>query len=82
MWEIIGGVLLLITSILIIVLVTCQDNSQSGLSNAIGGASNSSYLGKNGGRTLDALLSKITNVAAIVFFVLALVVNVIAVFVK
>jgi preprotein translocase subunit SecG len=82
MLEIIGGALLFITSVLIVILVTLQDNSKSGLSSAIGGSSGSSYLGKNGGRTRDAMLSKITNIAAIVFFVLALVVNVIAVFVK
>jgi preprotein translocase subunit SecG len=78
MLEIIGGALLFITSVLIVILVTLQDNSKSGLSSAIGGSSGSSYLGKNGGRTRDAMLSKITNIAAIVFFVLALVANFIA----
>lgn len=80
--EILGGVLLLITSVLIIVLVTLQDTNEKGLSGTIGGTNSSSYLGKNGGRDRSAVLSKITNVAAVVFFVLALAVNVIAVLVK
>lgn len=81
-WEILGGVLLLITSVLIILLVTLQDTNEKGMSGAIGGANSSSYLGKNGGRTRDAILAKITNVLAVVFFVITLAVNVIAVLVK
>ncbi len=81
-WEILGGVLLLITSVLIIILVTVQNTNEKGMSSAIGGANSSSYLGKNGGRTRDAILSKITNVLAVVFFVLALAVNVVAALIK
>ena len=80
--EILGGVLLLITSVLIILLVTLQDTNEKGLSSSIGGTNSSSYLGKNGRRDNSAVLSKITNVAAVVFFILALAVNVIAVLVK
>ncbi len=76
--EIIGGILLIITCILIIVLVSMQESKSDGLS-AMTGASDS-YLGKNSGRTFDAMLKRFTKYAAIVFFVLTIVVNAIAVF--
>lgn len=76
--EIIGGILLIITCILIVVLVSMQESKSDGLS-AVSGASDS-YLGKNGGRTFDAMLKRFTKYAAIAFFVLTVIVNAIAVF--
>lgn len=76
--DIVGGVLLIITSIFIIAVVSMQESKSDGLS-AMTGATDS-YLGKNSGRTLDAMLKRITKVAAIVFIVLTIIVNLVAVF--
>ncbi len=80
-FEIVGGVLLLIACLILIVLVMMQESKQ-GMSQAIGGGSSDSYLDKNSGRTLDAVLAKITKIAAVVFFVLTLAASVLAVHLK
>ena len=50
------------------------------MSQTISGTTADSYYGKNSGRTKDAMLNKATIAAMIVFFVLALGVNVINVY--
>lgn len=79
--EIIGGVVLLLACIALIVLVMLQEGKDRN-TQAITGGFSDSYLGKNSGRTLDAILGKITKYAAIVFFVLTLLVSVFTVYVK
>ena len=79
--EIVCGVLLLVACLVLIVLVMMQEGKQ-GMSQSLGGGSSDSYLDKNSGRTLDAVLAKITKVAAIAFFVLTVVVTVVAVYHK
>lgn len=73
--EIIGGILLAISSILIIIVVCLQDSKQSGVS-AVTGTSDS-YLSKNRGRTMESKLVSITKIFAIVFFVLTIALNLI-----
>ncbi|MDF2567546.1 MAG: protein translocase, SecG subunit [Oscillospiraceae bacterium] len=80
-WEIISGILLLVTSILIILVVIMQESRQSGLSGVVTG-SNDSYLGKNKGRTLDSKLATVTKVAATIFFIATIAVNLGKVFFK
>ncbi len=79
--EIVCGVLLLVACLVLIVLVMMQEGKQ-GMSQSLGGGSSDSYLDKNSGRTLDAVLAKITKIAAIAFFVLTIVVTVVAVYNK
>ena len=62
--EIILGILILITSILVVVLVLLQEGAIAG------GAE--TFFGKSKGRTMEQKLVKITRVLAIVFFVLTL----------
>lgn len=69
--EIILGILILITSILVVVLVLLQEGKQQGLSGAIAGGAET-FFGKSKGRTMEQKLVKITRVLAIVFFVLTL----------
>lgn len=78
-FEIIGGILLLAASLIIIVLVILQEVKQQGME-TITGSSSDSYYGKNKGRTRDALLAKITKIAAIAFFVFVLLANLFQVF--
>ncbi len=80
-FEIIGGIILLIACIILIVLVMLQESKDNGVQSLTGGSSDS-YLWKNSGRTLDAMLSKITKYAAIAFFVLTLLVSIFTVYIK
>ena len=69
--EIILGILMIITSLVIIAIVLMQKSREGGLSGAIAGGSDT-FFGKNKGRTIEARLAKVTRYVAIVFFVLAI----------
>ena len=71
---ILGGVLLL-AAIFLIVVVMLQDKAKRGLSGAIAGGSNGSYLGKNGANAQKKgkFLSMMTTIVAIVFVVVVVV---------
>lgn len=74
---IICGVLLIIASLIIILVVLAQDSKdQGGLTSAIGGGSNDSFFGRNGGRTKEAKLNRLTKIAAVILFVATLVANI------
>lgn len=73
--EIISGILLLICCVAISLIVLIQDSKEQGLNSAIGGGSNDSFYSTNKNRTRDAKLSRITKIAAIILFVVTLVVN-------
>lgn len=76
-FEIIGAIAMIVISIVIIGLVTIQDPKGDGLS-ALAGGGDSSFLNNNADRSIDATLGKITKFAAIAFFVVTLVVYVVA----
>lgn len=78
--QIIGGILLIISAILIIGLVIMQESKQSGLSAMTGGSD--SYLSKNKGKTLDSKLAFLTKVFAIAFFIITLAVNLVIKYIK
>ncbi len=80
--EIAGAILLILASALLTLLVLMKDSKSGGMGAIMGGMDSDSYLGKNRGRTLDAILGRWTKVAAIVFFVLVLAVNVSLIFIK
>ena len=74
-----GGILLMITSILLIILVLMQDSKQSG--NVFTGETDS-YLSKNKSRTLEAKLALVTRILLIALFVLVIAVNLVIRYVK
>lgn len=78
--EITGGILLLISSILLIILVLSQESKQPGM-NALTGQTDS-YLSKNKAKTLEAKLVFSTRILVIVFFVLSVAMNLIIRWVK
>lgn len=78
--KIAGGILLIISSILIIILVLSQESKQPGM-NAFTGQTDS-YLSKNKGKTLEAKLVSATRIFVIVFFVLTIAMNLIIRYVK
>jgi len=62
-------------------MVLMQD-SKKGMSQALTGGSSDNFFQKNSGRTKEARLAKATRTAAILFFVVTLIVNVFAVYFK
>lgn len=78
--EIAGGILLLITSVLLIVFIVLQEGGKGGIG-ALGGDSES-YIGKSGDRSRSATLLKLTKILTVVFVVLTLALNIIAVLSK
>ena len=67
-------VLFVLVCIVISVVVLLQEGKSAGLSGSISGAAES-YWGKNKGRSMEGKLEKITRILAVVFFVLAVVLN-------
>lgn len=74
--EIIGGVVLILTCVLAIILCLLQDSKQQqNMTSAITGGANDSFYEQNEGRTKEAILRKITRVLLIIFFVLTIAIN-------
>ena len=69
--KILLGILILVSAVFLIVAVLMQSGSSKRLSGSIAGAAET-FFGKNKGKTIDRLLSKLTNVVAILFAVLVL----------
>ena len=61
-----------VVSLAIILIVLLQSGKSAGLSGAIAGGAET-FFGKNKGRTLDGLLSKLTTVVAVAFIILSIV---------
>lgn len=75
--EIILGALVIIVSLVIIVAILLQPGRRAGINGVISGGADT-FLSKNKARTFDAFLARWTKYVAIIFFILAIVANVIA----
>ena len=75
--EIILGILVILVSLVIIAVVLLQQGRRAGVNGVISGAADT-FLSKNKARTFDATIARLTKWVAILFFVLAIVANVIA----
>ncbi len=75
-FEIVSAIALIIACVFIIIVVLVKD-TKSNMSQAISGGSSDNFFQKNVGRTKEARLNRTTVVATVVFFVLALAVNII-----
>lgn len=64
--EIVGGIIILLCAVIIIVTVTMMEGKGGGM-NALSGSNESSYLGKNKSRSMQATLSRIAKFSGIVF---------------
>ncbi len=73
--EYVLGAVLLVAAIFLVVVVMLQDKAKRGLSGAIAGGSNNSYLGKNAAevKKKGKFLSRLTTIVAIVFVVVVVV---------
>lgn len=75
--EIILGILVILVSLAIIIAVLFQQGRRAGINGAISGGADT-FLSKNKARTVDAMLARWTKYIAILFFVLAIVANVVS----
>ena len=75
--EIILGILVIIVSLVIIAAILMQQGRRAGVNGVISGGADT-FLSKNKARTLDAVLARWTKWVAVLFFVLAVVANIIA----
>lgn len=75
-FEIISAIVLIIACVFIVIVVLMND-TKSGMSQAISGASSDSFYQKNSGRTKEAKLNRAMVIATVIFFVLAFAVNII-----
>ncbi|HEY9062493.1 MAG TPA: preprotein translocase subunit SecG [Pseudobacteroides sp.] len=66
--NIIVNIFHILFAVSLIAVVLLQSGKQAGLSGSIAGGAET-FFGKNKGRTIDALLSKYTTVAAVLFLV-------------
>ena len=69
------SILLIIVSLFLIGVVLFQEGNSQGLG-AVGGMAES-YWGKNKGRSLEGTLQKLTTIAAVLFVVVSLVLDII-----
>ena len=76
-FEIILGILVILVSLFIIAVVLLQQGHRLGINGAISGGADT-FLSKNKARTFDASLARWTKYVALLFFVLAIVANVLA----
>lgn len=67
-------ILFVIVSLALIVLVLMQEGKSAGLTGSINGMADT-YWGKNKGRSWEGKLVKYTRILTVVFFVLAVVLN-------
>ena len=75
------GALIIIFALAIIGAILLQEGRRAGISGAISGAADT-FLSKNKARSVDAFLARWTKFITIGFFVLVLVVNIVALFAK
>lgn len=80
-YEIILGVLLIVSSLLITIVVLLQEGKNAGLSGAIAGGAET-FFGKNKGRTIEQKLVKVTKFISIFFFLLVLTATLLLTFLK
>ncbi len=75
--EIILGIAVILVSLVIIVAILLQPGRRVGVNGVISGAADT-FLSKNKARDFDSFLARWTKYIAILFFLLAIVANVIA----
>ena len=75
--ETVIGAIILLLSVIVIFVVIMQEGHRSGINGAISGGADT-FLSKNKARTVDAFLARWTKWLAVLFFVLAIAANFIA----
>lgn len=77
-WEIAGGIVILVLSVVLNIICLMQEQKPQSMSSALtGGPDMDSYYGKNKGRTKEAILAKFTTFISIVIVVVILLLNIV-----
>ena len=71
--QIVLSIIYFVVAIALIAVVMLQSGKSAGLSGAIGGGNNETFLSKNKSKSADAKLARMTKWIAIVFMILTLV---------
>ncbi len=66
-------IVFLLVSVAMSVFVLSQEGKSDGLSSSLGGGSGETYWNKNKGRSKESVLTTVTTVLAVLFFVISLV---------
>ena len=77
-FELVSAILLVLACIFIVVIIFFQGGNKGGMSQTITGQSSDNYYQRNMGRSKEMRLKRFTTVAAVLFFVVAIAVNLIA----
>ena len=72
--ELVCSIIYFIVALALIAIVMLQSGKSAGLSGAIGGGNNETFLSKNKAKSADARLARMTKWVAVVFMVLTLVI--------
>ena len=80
--QIIGGIIMLVCSVLIIAITMMQEQKQQDMGSALSGQSDNFYGKGDVSSSKEQALARLTKVLAIVFFVATIAVNLIPRFVK
>ncbi len=80
-YQYVLGIAVILVSLFIIAVILLQQGHRSGINGAISGGADT-FLSKTKARTMDAKLARFTKYIAVLFFVLALIVNVLAIYGK
>jgi len=75
--QIIGGILMLVCSVLIIAITMMQEHKQQDMGSALSGQSDNFYGKGNVSSSKEQALARLTKLLAVVFFVVTLAVNII-----
>lgn len=78
-FEVVSAIILILACVFIVIVIQLKD-TKTQMSQSISGSSSDSFYQKNAGRTKEAMLNKATIVAAVLFFMLAVAVNLINVY--
>ncbi len=80
--QIIGGIIMLVCSVLIIAVTMMQEHKQQDMGSALSGQSDNFYGKGDVSSSKEQALARLTKILAIVFFVATIAVNLIPRFVK
>ena len=80
--QIIGGILMLVCSVLIIAITMMQEQKQQDMGSALSGQSDNFYGKGNVSSSKEQALARLTKVLAIAFFIITIAVNIIPRFAK
>ncbi len=75
--QIIGGILMLICSVLIVIITTMQEQKQQDMSSALSGQSDNFYDKGNVSSSREQALARLTKILAVIFFIATIAVNMI-----